>query len=908
MKHKRTISLDSRSEAMKERLFNRAFPNGLATRIVIGLLFLLLTQQSLTQLQAQKYAPSEEASVSSNVESAQSAFQPTGSLYATFFYPWYKNPTVDGQWGNWEGNGHTPPSNWFSNFLPIPPGAYNASTGAINPSIGLYSSRDKGIFYWQLNQMATAKIEVAISSWWGQSVSATNDNPGIYAIQGRTDVSFRQIVTNWMNQADNPYPNMRWTLYYEKESIANPSVTEITSDLQYINANYVNQPSYLKINGRPVLFVYADGSDGCSMVTRWLQARAQSGTNFYLVLKLFNGYTACSSQPDSWHQYAPAVRTATHAPYSSFISPGFWKDGTSVTLPRSTTDFDSAAAAMVSANAQWKLVETWNEWGEGTSVEPGLQVQQTKTGTATVALNGAPFQNQYIQIMARRFPALPAGTGAGSQSTASPTPTPRPATATPTTAIIPTATSTSGTTATTTQGTSVFLILMENHNWNQIKGSTSAPYINSLLSQGAHAEAYYNPPGIHPSEPNYLWLEAGTNFGIKDDNPPSTNHQATTAHLTTQLKAAGISWKSYQEDISGTVCPLTGVNLYAPKHNPMVFFDDVTGTNNSLSAYCISHMRPYTELAADLAAGTVARYNFITPNLCDDMHNSSGCATSDSVKNGDNWLSKAVPAIQASNAYKNGGIIMITWDEGEGSDGPIGMIVLSPNAKRGYSNTIHYTHSSTLRTLQEIFGVKPFLGDAANATDLSDLFINMGSSTPVPTSTPGPTNTPTTATNVSGPTATPASSMTFNPVADSAVDSSNASSNYGISATLRTDASPTIRTYMRFNVQVISGGITKATLRIYANSASSGGLSLRSVADNTWSETTTTYSNAPAFGSQLFPPVPQSFSSGTWVTIDVTSLVSGNGLVSFALTSTNTTAISFSSREGANKPQLIIQT
>ena len=72
---------------------------------------------------------------------------------------------------------------------------------------------------------------------------------------------------------------------------------------------------------------------------------------------------------------------------------------------------------------------------------------------------------------------------------------------------------------------------------------------------------------------------------------------------------------------------------------------------------------------------------------------------------------------------KNGGTVFITWDEGEGGDGPIGMIVLSPDAKgAGYSNTIHYTHSSTLRTLQEIFGVTPLLGGATTAIDLRDLF------------------------------------------------------------------------------------------------------------------------------------------------------------------------------------------
>jgi hypothetical protein len=80
-----------------------------------------------------------------------------------------------------------------------------------------------------------------------------------------------------------------------------------------------------------------------------------------------------------------------------------------------------------------------------------------------------------------------------------------------------------------------------------------------------------------------------------------------------------------------------------------------------------------------------------------------------------------------SQAYKNGGALFITWDKGaNGSDGPIGLIVLSPAAKgHGYSNTLHYTHSSTLRTLEEIVGVSPYLGDAAKATDLRDRFTTL---------------------------------------------------------------------------------------------------------------------------------------------------------------------------------------
>ncbi len=271
----------------------------------------------------------------------------------------------------------------------------------------------------------------------------------------------------------------------------------------------------------------------------------------------------------------------------------------------------------------------------------------------------------------------------------------------------------------------VFLIMMENHDWKLIHNSKSAPYINqTLLPMAAHAEQYYNPPYLHPSEPNYIWLEAGTALRISNDADPNRNHIASTAHLVTLLEKAGISWKAYMEGIDGQSCPLVSHGLFATKHNGTLFFDDVTDKNNPQSAHCIAHERPYSELAADLSNGTVSHYNLIIPDLCDDMHNSGGCVTDNSVLNGDTWLSKQIPVMLKSDAYKNNGLILITWDEGEGGDGPIGLIALSPMAKPGYANSIHYTHSSTLRTIEELFGVTPLLGDAAKATDLSDLFVS----------------------------------------------------------------------------------------------------------------------------------------------------------------------------------------
>lgn len=177
-----------------------------------------------------------------------------------------------------------------------------------------------------------------------------------------------------------------------------------------------------------------------------------------------------------------------------------------------------------------------------------------------------------------------------------------------------------------------------------------------------------------------------------------------------------------------------------------------------------------------------------------------------------------------------------------------------------------------------------------------------GCSSPAPT----PTNTPV------APTPTPttpqtSTSFTFTPIADSYVNSGSPTTISGSATTLRADASPDVHSYLRFDVQGLSGGVSKATLRIFANSAASLGYEIRAVNDNTWSETTLNYTNAPAVGGLIgtFGTV----TAGAWTTVDVTSFVTGNGVFNLGLTTTSSTAISFGSREsGANAPQLIIET
>lgn len=278
----------------------------------------------------------------------------------------------------------------------------------------------------------------------------------------------------------------------------------------------------------------------------------------------------------------------------------------------------------------------------------------------------------------------------------------------------------------------VYLIVLENHNWigsGGIAGSSAAPYINkTLVPMAAVANNYFNPYGIHPSLPNYLWMEAGTNFGIRANGNPSQFHLSTHAHLTTLLQNAGIPWRAYEESITGGVCPLTpegptdstGAQVYQPRHNPEVYFDDVTNARNARSANCIAHVRPLAQLASDISHNTIGRYNFVTPNLCHDGHDTCG---GNEIAHIDGFLRSFLPTLFNSPQYKAGHVVIfIVGDEAANGDGPIPFLALGHGVKKGYKNEIRYTHSSLLRTLEEIFNVRPFLGYAASSNDLRDLF------------------------------------------------------------------------------------------------------------------------------------------------------------------------------------------
>jgi phospholipase C len=265
----------------------------------------------------------------------------------------------------------------------------------------------------------------------------------------------------------------------------------------------------------------------------------------------------------------------------------------------------------------------------------------------------------------------------------------------------------------------VFTIVMENHSRSEILGSSDAPYVNALAAQGSVAAGYHD-SFVHPSEPNYLWMVAGENFGILDDNDPGPGNTIDArSHLADQIEHAGLTWRAYEESM-GQPCDLSSHDTYAVKHNPFAFFDDINGWDGNAfapTARCAEHIVDYSELETDIAAGALPTYVFITPNLQHDMHDGS-------VAEGDAWLSNEVPKLLATDAYKNGGVLFLLWDEGSGSSDDPPFIALSPNARAGFVSQTPYDTSSFLLTIEKMLSLDalPCTPQPGAVQPMTDLF------------------------------------------------------------------------------------------------------------------------------------------------------------------------------------------
>jgi phosphatidylinositol-3-phosphatase len=252
-------------------------------------------------------------------------------------------------------------------------------------------------------------------------------------------------------------------------------------------------------------------------------------------------------------------------------------------------------------------------------------------------------------------------------------------------------------------GSHVVVVVLENAEYGEVIGSSSAPYVNSLAHRyGLMTQSYAI---RHPSLPNYLALTSGSTQGIESD---CTGCSVSAANIVDQLEGAGVSWKAYLEDAPKPCFLGASSGGYAKKHNPFAYYTDIVRS----PARC-GRMTTFAQLAGDVRAGHLPTFVWISPNLCDDGHD---CG----VGGADRFLARNVPALLRELGPR--GFLVLQWDEGTSDSGCCGVakgghiatIVAGAQVRAGARSSQPIDHYGVLGSIEGALGLAP-LGGAADA-------------------------------------------------------------------------------------------------------------------------------------------------------------------------------------------------
>ncbi len=255
------------------------------------------------------------------------------------------------------------------------------------------------------------------------------------------------------------------------------------------------------------------------------------------------------------------------------------------------------------------------------------------------------------------------------------------------------------------------MVVLENRNYDSVLGHASWPYLNSLASRYALATNYT--AVTHPSIGNYFTLAVGDTI-TNDDNFRTV---VNINNIVRRLTAAGKTWTSYAEDLPSTGYIGPDQGTYTQHHNIFTLLSDVANSSTQRQ-----QLKPFSQFAADLAAGRMTDYVYIVPNSCDDGHDCSDNQV-------DTWLRDNIDPLIHSSLFGNNSALIITFDESEtwyasnGNGWKVPWIAVGPRAKTGYRSSTAYTHAATLRWVLEALGVTTSLpGEAATAPHMTEFF------------------------------------------------------------------------------------------------------------------------------------------------------------------------------------------
>ncbi|MFE1314801.1 alkaline phosphatase family protein [Streptomyces sp. NPDC058755] len=247
----------------------------------------------------------------------------------------------------------------------------------------------------------------------------------------------------------------------------------------------------------------------------------------------------------------------------------------------------------------------------------------------------------------------------------------------------------------------VVVVVMENHSYSQVIGSSSAPYINNTLKAGG-ANLTQSYGLTHPSEPNYYMLFSGSNQGRTDDSCVTVG-SISAPNLASELIAAGKTWLSYNESLPSQGSTVCSSGQYAQKHNPWFGFSNVP-TNTAMTM---------AQFPTDYT--TLPKVSFVVPNLCSDMHDCS-------VSTGDTWIHNNLGAY-ATWAQTHNSILAVTFDEDNKLSGNrIPTVLYGQHVAPGSSSSTTYNHYNVLRTVEDLAGLTTHAGNAASASDITGIW------------------------------------------------------------------------------------------------------------------------------------------------------------------------------------------
>src|SRR5205809_818288 len=272
---------------------------------------------------------------------------------------------------------------------------------------------------------------------------------------------------------------------------------------------------------------------------------------------------------------------------------------------------------------------------------------------------------------------------------------------------------------------------MNNASAKEVYGSSAAPYMNSLANAYGYATAYSDVEAA-VSDPNYLALIGASTFGLTADCYP-TQCPVSAVNIVDRIEGAGLTWKAWAEDYPVSQgCNLSPSNAqYNSKHFPFIYFQNIVND----PARCDNLLRANSVVTSSIetddlflyslgSTSSVANYNWLTPNQCDDIHDCS-------LSTGDKYLSQLVPKILSSTVFATqNAALFITFAESSGSSvGNVPAIWAGPIAKTKFQSSKSYNHYSVLTTLETAWGLSPLTSKDGSASAMTEFFKNLAPQT-----------------------------------------------------------------------------------------------------------------------------------------------------------------------------------